>query len=61
METEDDACLVTQNDLFEQCCYAKCTICEDYQLDQEAAVVHEGTSMGCSEIQNNFIGKFYHL
>jgi len=56
LETEDDACLVTQNDLFDDCCYDKCSICQDYQLDQEMIVTHEGTSMGCSEIENHFIG-----
>ncbi|KAL9188929.1 hypothetical protein ACHAXT_011419 [Thalassiosira profunda] len=56
IETEDDACLVTQNDLFDECCYSKCSMCGDYQLDQAAMVVHEGTPMGCSEIEDHFIG-----
>jgi len=56
LETEDDACLVTHHDLFEQCCYVKCNICGDYQLDQERVVVHDGISMACSEIQNSFVG-----
>ena len=56
LETEDDACHVTQNDLFEQCCYAKCKICGDYQLNQERVVVHNEISMACSEIQNSFMG-----
>ena len=56
LETEDDACLVTQNDLFDDCCYVKCSICQDYQLDQEGSVVHEGTTMACSEIENYFMG-----
>lgn len=56
VETEDDACLVTQNDLFESCCYTKCSICQDYQLDQDALVMHEGTSMACSELENHYFG-----
>ena len=56
LETDDDACLVTQNDLFDKCCYNKCSICQDYQLDQEMMVTHEGVQMGCSEIENHFIG-----
>lgn len=56
LETEDSSCVVTQNDLFDKCCYAKCSICQDYQIDQEMTVTHEGTTMGCSEIDDYFIG-----
>ena len=56
LEAEEDACIVTQNNLFDDCCYEKCSLCQDYQLDQEALVVHDGISMGCSEIDNNYIG-----
>ena len=55
IETDDDTCIATTNDLFDECCYDKCSLCQDYQLDQEAVTVHNGTSMGCSEIENYFI------
>jgi hypothetical protein len=53
---EDDMCLTTQNDLFEECCYDKCSLCEDYQLDPNVNVDHDGASMGCSEFETNFFG-----
>lgn len=53
---ENDACLATQNELFDRCCYEKCSICQDYQLDEEMTVTQNGTIMGCSEIDNHFIG-----
>lgn len=55
-EIEDDECVVTQNELFDDCCYLKCSLCQDYQLDPEMLVTHEGITMGCSEIENHFIG-----
>ncbi len=53
---EDDKCVMTQNDLFDDCCYLKCSLCQDYQLDQEMLVTHKGIMMGCSKIENHFIG-----
>jgi hypothetical protein len=55
-EIEDDECVVTKNDLFDDCCYPKCRLCQDYQLDPEMLVTHEGITRGCSEIENHFIG-----
>jgi hypothetical protein len=56
IEMEDDMCLTTQNALFDSCCYDKCSLCENYQLDPNANVMHDGTSMGCSEFETNFFG-----
>lgn len=56
IETEDDMCLKSQNDLFELCCYDKCSLCENYQIDPNVNVIHDGTSMGCSEFETNFFG-----
>lgn len=55
-EIMDDECVVTQNDLFDDCCYSKCSLCQEYQLDPEIVVTREGTTMGCSEIENSYIG-----
>lgn len=41
---------------FVQCCYARCSICQDYQLDQEMFVTHDGSKMACSEIENHYMG-----
>ena len=56
IEMEDDTCLTTQNDLFESCCYDKCSLCENYQLDPNVNVMHEGISMGCSEFETSYFG-----
>ena len=53
VEVASQTCVATQVDLFDTCCYDKCRLCQDYHLDIEAVVVHEGTSMGCSEIENS--------
>jgi len=53
VEADDNMCIGTQIDLFDICCYDRCRLCHDYQLDMEAVVVHHGTSMGCSEIENS--------
>ena len=56
METDHDSCLVTRNDLFDTCCYDKCSICQGYQLNQMGLVEYQGTQMSCSEIENHFVG-----
>lgn len=56
LELETDTCLTTQNDLFDQCCYDKCSLCENYQLDPEVVVTHEGKPLGCAEIENSYFG-----
>ena len=56
VEMEDDMCLTTQSDLFGSCCYDKCNICENFQLNPNVNVVHEGTLMGCSEFDTNYFG-----
>lgn len=53
VEADDNMCIGTQIDLFDICCYDKCRLCHDYQLDMEAVVEHDGNSMGCSEIENS--------
>jgi hypothetical protein len=56
VEVEDDMCLKTQNALFDSCCYDKCNLCENFQLNPNVNVMHEGTSMGCSEFETNYFG-----
>lgn len=57
VEAEQDVCIVAQNELFDECCYDKCNLCQTYQLNSEAVVMtDDGQQMGCSEIENNFIG-----
>ena len=57
VETEEDVCIVAQNELFDECCYDKCSLCQNYQLNSEAVVMTgDGQQMGCAEIENNFIG-----
>jgi chitinase len=56
VEAEDDVCIVAQHDLFEKCCYDKCSLCQSYRLNNEAVVIMDDVKMSCSEIENNFIG-----
>jgi chitinase len=57
VEADQDVCLIAQNELFDSCCYDKCSLCQNYQLHSDAVVsIGGGKQMGCSEIENHFIG-----
>jgi len=57
VEAEQDVCIVAQNELFDECCYDKCHLCQNYHLNSEAVVVmDDGQRIGCFEVENHFIG-----
>jgi biotin carboxyl carrier protein len=51
-EAESQTCSMVSADLASQCCYDKCSLCGNLQLDGSVTVDHSGTTFGCSEFDS---------
>jgi biotin carboxyl carrier protein len=51
-EKESQTCSMVSADLASECCYNKCSLCGDLQLDASTSVDHSGTKVGCSEFDS---------
>jgi len=51
-EQESETCAMVTNDLAEQCCYNKCSLCGPLQTNTAVSVEHDGTQLGCGEFDS---------
>jgi len=51
-DADSDTCSMVTADLASQCCYDKCSLCGDLQLNAAVSVENDGTKIGCSEFDS---------
>ena len=51
-EHESETCSILRQDLASQCCYSKCSLCGDLQVNAALSVMHDETRLGCSEFDS---------
>ena len=51
-EADTQTCKMVSADLASECCYNKCSLCGDLQIDAATSVDHSGTKVGCSEFDS---------
>jgi hypothetical protein len=51
-EADSDTCSMVTADLASKCCYDKCSLCGDLQLNAAMSVENDGVKIGCSEFDS---------
>jgi hypothetical protein len=51
IESSSTQCTEAKNDHFDTCCFQKCSICGDLQMDWEATIFYNGSEVSCHQLE----------